>query len=104
MPGDHQPAQTGRTEEAAHPRSSQRNVQTVVVKRIQVETGDEQVSEQIKKAVELRMQMDLRDYFAAKAMQGLIIGTHMWSHDEDDSGIAQSAYHIADVMLKEREK
>ena len=26
----------------------------------------------IKEAVELRMQMDLRDYFAAKAMQGFI--------------------------------
>ena len=44
MPGDHQPAQTGRTEEAAYPRSSQRNVQTVIVKRIPVETGDEQVT------------------------------------------------------------
>jgi len=44
VPGDHQPAQAGRTEEAAYPRSSQRNVQTVIVKRIQVETGDEQVT------------------------------------------------------------
>lgn len=44
MPGDHQPAQASRTEETAYPRSSQRNVQTVVVERIPVETGDEQVT------------------------------------------------------------
>lgn len=58
----------------------------------------------IEEAAELRLQMDLRDYFAAKAMQGLISGTSLWSHDEDDSGIAEFAYHIADAMLKEREK
>lgn len=53
MPGDHQPAQTGRTEETAYPRSSQRNVQTVIVKRIPVETGDEQVSlDAMKQALE----------------------------------------------------
>jgi hypothetical protein len=44
VPGDHQPAQTGRTEEAAYPLASQRNVQTVIVERIPVETGDKQVS------------------------------------------------------------
>jgi hypothetical protein len=48
--------------------------------------------------------MTLRDYFAAKAMQGLITGTSMWRDDEDDSGIAESAYEIADAMLKAREK
>ena len=62
------------------------------------------MSKQIKELSEQAMELTLRDYFAAKAMQGLISGTSLWSHDEDDSGIAECAYHIADAMLKEREK
>ncbi len=76
----------------------------IPVKEIDGELWIRAADARIKKAAELRLQMDLRDYFAAKAMQGLISGTSMWSHDDDDSGIAESAYHIADVMLKEREK
>ena len=41
--------------------------------------------------------MDLRDYFAAKAMQGL---TQKYSHEGD---ISRNAYKIADAMLKARE-
>ena len=43
--------------------------------------------------------MTLRDYFAAKAMQGFIPdgGTNVQE-------IAQAAYIVADAMLKEREK
>ena len=50
--------------------------------------------------------MTLRDYFAAKAMQGICAS-------KDEAGvllqhghewIAQEAYRIADAMLKEREK
>jgi hypothetical protein len=48
--------------------------------------------------------MTLRDYFAAKAMQGLIVGTSMWTEDEDDSEISECAYAIADAMLKARKK
>ncbi len=49
--------------------------------------------------------MTLRDYFAAKAMQGLITSRHTdyengW-YDEDL--LAQSAYKMADAMLKARE-
>jgi len=47
--------------------------------------------------------MTLRDYFAAKAMQGLITGTSMWRDDEDIQ-LAKSAYEMADAMLKAREK
>jgi hypothetical protein len=40
--------------------------------------------------------MTLRDYFAAKAMQGL---TQKYSHEGD---ISRNAYKIADAMLKAR--
>jgi hypothetical protein len=46
--------------------------------------------------------MTLRDYFAAKAMQGLLAGitpTTVWSHDE----AAETAYNVADALLKARE-
>lgn len=42
--------------------------------------------------------MSLRDYFAAKAMQGLLT-----NFKYDEYGYARSAYKIADAMLKERE-
>jgi len=45
--------------------------------------------------------MTLRDYFAAKAMQGMLI-------NEFDSqsviSLSEASYQIADAMLKEREK
>ena len=41
-----------------------------------------------------------RDELAAKAMQGLIAGTGIWAHDEDDSGLQKNACLIADAMLK----
>jgi hypothetical protein len=47
--------------------------------------------------------MSLRDYFAAKAMQGLISGVKPFSpYDPED--IVSQAYATADAMLKEREK
>ena len=51
----------------------------------------------IKEAADLRLQMDLRDYFAAKAIPELIgFGSpEIW---------AEVAYRWADAMLKEREK
>ena len=55
--------------------------------------------------------MTLRDYFAAKAMQGLMAGR--WKADvhgipydayrADADEWAKSAYHFADAMLKARE-
>ena len=48
--------------------------------------------------------MTLRDYFAAKAMQGILAGTltptTVWSHDE----VSETAYNVADAMLKAREQ
>ena len=57
----------------------------------------------IKEAAELSLQMDLRDYFAAKAMQALL--TSIESEKEHQAALVPStAYDIADAMLKEREK
>jgi hypothetical protein len=44
--------------------------------------------------------MDLRDYFAAKAMQGLLASDVYASKDK----FAENAYAMADAMLKAREK
>ena len=42
--------------------------------------------------------MDLRDYFAAKAMQAWLVGVN----DPKVEHCAKQAYEIADAMLKER--
>lgn len=46
--------------------------------------------------------MTLRDYFAAKAMQSLILAEH--SKNEFNEIQAVMAYEVADAMLKERIK
>jgi hypothetical protein len=56
--------------------------------------------------------MDLRDYFAAKAMQGLL--THQWLYlydraesvgcDNWDDYVVETSYAVADAMLAERNK
>jgi hypothetical protein len=47
--------------------------------------------------------MDLRDYFAAKAMQAIIgICYKELDIDKDKEGIVESAYEIADEMMKAR--
>ena len=50
--------------------------------------------------------MTLRDYFAAKAMQGLITSRHKDFEDGwyDEDVVAKSAYQMADAMLAERSK
>ena len=50
--------------------------------------------------------MDLRDYFAAKAMQGMLAHTGVIygkTASLDDSAGAIRAYEIADKMMKARE-
>jgi hypothetical protein len=42
--------------------------------------------------------MTLRDYFAAKAMQGMVGTNPSWHH------LASKSYEIADAMLSERAK
>lgn len=47
--------------------------------------------------------MTLRDYFAAKALQGMYAGKAC-NTNGDIGGYAEAAYHIADAMIAEREK
>lgn len=46
--------------------------------------------------------MTLRDYFAAKAMQGMLAENGGGAFTNDD--VAEWAYHLADAMLKAREQ
>jgi hypothetical protein len=46
--------------------------------------------------------MALRDYFAAKAMQGMLVD--LSCEPEDLPSIAVSAYMMADAMMKAREQ
>lgn len=48
--------------------------------------------------------MTLRDYFAAKAMNGLLSGLLANGMDLKWDGIAVDAYRQADAMLKAREE
>ena len=47
--------------------------------------------------------MSLRDYFAARAMQGMLVDASNWGADTLGI-IAKYAYAMADAMLKEREE
>jgi hypothetical protein len=44
--------------------------------------------------------MTLRDYFASKAMQGMMVDVHI----PDCNYIAKTAYEMADAMLEARQK
>jgi hypothetical protein len=46
--------------------------------------------------------MTLRDYFAAKAMQSLLVGIECGP--DDVASVVASAYILADAMLKARTK
>jgi hypothetical protein len=46
--------------------------------------------------------MTLRDYFAAKAMQGMV-NYGPWSDNQDRMQIAECAYKMAEAMLKARD-
>ena len=46
----------------------------------------------------------MRDYFAAKAMQGLLAGLLAYGHDIMWDEIAKDAYRQADAMMNAREK
>lgn len=49
--------------------------------------------------------MTLRDYFAAKAMQGLFASNAEHDHEDEHifDAVAEAAYKQADAMLKARE-
>jgi hypothetical protein len=46
--------------------------------------------------------MTMRDYFAAKAMQGYL-GSPEWLREVSPQGTAEAAYRVSDAMLKARE-
>lgn len=46
--------------------------------------------------------MDLRDYFAAKAMQGLLAANPDVDAEDVIEALAIAAYQTADAMMKER--
>jgi hypothetical protein len=48
--------------------------------------------------------MSLRDYFAAKTMQGMIANPSYSINDWSKRDIAIQSYEMADAMLKAREK
>ena len=49
--------------------------------------------------------MTLRDYFAAKAMQGFLAYTlHKGIYTPPDNELASASYQLADAMLKAREE
>jgi hypothetical protein len=50
--------------------------------------------------------MTLRDYFAAKAMQGIFASNAEHDHEDEHifDAVADAAYKQADAMLKAREK
>jgi hypothetical protein len=52
------------------------------------------------RATTIRYGMTLRDYFAAKAMQGLLAG---WTHGVPETDLlAKTSYKFADSMLEAR--
>lgn len=51
---------------------------------------------------EVILGLSLRDYFAAKAMQGILANHQTYSLKDDT--IAMYAFNIADAMIKERNK
>jgi len=54
--------------------------------------------------VESWLGMGLRDYFAAKAMHGIMVALNSGIRPSDIKMFASDAYLIADAMLKERAK
>ena len=59
------------------------------------------MSTDIWQRVEFHTGMTLRDYFAAKAMEGFLVCDTKYASDADM--IARDAYVMADAMLKARE-
>ncbi|HDU8716955.1 hypothetical protein [Morganella morganii] len=54
--------------------------------------------------VEMASDATIRDYFAAKAMQGLLSDPDAGMLDDDMSRWAMLSYKMADAMLRAREK
>ena len=71
-------------------------------------TNTKDSTEQKEKQMAIQLPVDLRDYFAAKAMQGLL--ANGWCAEQREIApnmgereIALDAYRLADAMMKARE-
>ena len=69
-------------------------------------TGGPAFPQTYQKCEEHMVGMTLRDYFAAKAMQGMISasGDSNGYLEYEEETVAANAYKLADAMLKAREK
>lgn len=70
------------------------------------------------KITEMENEIKLKDYFAAKALQGVMANNEMWramcmdrsnctrdkQNDSVEDYVAQQCYKMADAMLKERKQ
>jgi hypothetical protein len=63
------------------------------------ETAFPQCAYNMKGGYDITGGMTLRDYFAAKALQGMMVDVYIPDYDH----IAKTAYAMADAMLKARE-
>ena len=52
----------------------------------------------------MQLGMELRDYFAAKALQAIVANKELVAELENNAAIARSSYNIADSMLKARQE
>lgn len=68
--------------------------------RIAMQTAGDDEAKYIAESAKALSGMTLRDYFAAKAMQGELASGEASHHAEN---IASRSYEIADAMLKARE-
>lgn len=67
-------------------------------------TNTKENTEQNEKQKEIQLPVSLRDYFAAKAMQGISTSLTLNWNDQLAETVATKAYLIADAMLKAREQ
>ena len=52
----------------------------------------------------MNLGMDLRDYLAGRTISGLVINYAINLDEETVTGLAKTAYQIADAMIEEKNK
>ena len=65
------------------------------------EQADREAKKREAKRNPFASEMSMRDYFAAKAMQGYLSDSE-WLAEVSPQGTAEAAYRVADAMLKAR--
>ena len=75
-----------------------------MTKKHRQEALAQEAREKVRKPLTLEEGMTLRDYFAAKAMQGMLANPKLQEQilKAGQSWIEKSAWSVADAMLKER--